>query len=57
MKNFFITLLLAILPMTAFAQLPSVTVENVKGEKVNTATIADKKTPAIISFWSVTCKP
>lgn len=57
MKNFFITLVLAILPMTAFAQLPFVTVENVKGEKVNTATIADHKTPAIISFWSVTCKP
>ncbi len=57
MKNFFITLVCAIIPMTAFAQIPPVMLENVKGEKVSTSKIADKKTPAIISFWSVTCKP
>ena len=42
---------------TAFAQLPSVTVEDAKGMKFDTEKIADGKTPAVISFWSVTCKP
>lgn len=43
--------------LTAMAQLPSVKLENRKGEVVNTASLVDGKTPLIISFWAVTCKP
>ncbi len=39
------------------AQVPSVTVENAKGEAINTKTLLDEGTPMIISFWSTSCKP
>ena len=39
------------------AQVPSVTVENAKGETVNTKTLLDEGTPMIVSFWSTSCKP
>ena len=42
---------------TAWAQVPSVKIENSKGELVNTASLVDNKTPMIISFWATTCKP
>ena len=45
------------LSYTAAAQLPSVKLENRKGEVVNTSSLVDGKTPMIISFWAVTCKP
>ena len=41
----------------ATAQVPSVTVENSKGEAVNTSSLMKYKTPVIISFWSTSCKP
>lgn len=56
--QFAILLVLALfIPVIADAQLPSVKVENRKGEVVNTASLVDGKTPMIISFWAVTCKP
>ena len=56
--QFAILLVLALfIPVIAEAQLPSVKVENRKGEVVNTASLVDGKTPMIISFWAVTCKP
>ena len=42
---------------SAMAQIPSVKVENGKGKVVNTSSLVDGKTPMIISFWAVTCKP
>ena len=54
------TLLLSIALMisaVAFAQVPSVTVENSKGEAVNTKTLLAEGTPMIVSFWSTSCKP
>lgn len=55
---FAILLVLALfIPVIAEAQLPSVKVENRKGEAVNTSSLVDGKTPMIISFWAVTCKP
>ncbi len=39
------------------AQVPSVTVENAKGETFNTKTLLEEGTPMIISFWSTSCKP
>ena len=41
----------------SMAQVPSVTVENGKGETVDTRTLLDAGTPMIISFWSTSCKP
>ena len=41
----------------AFAQVPSVTVENAKGESFNTKTLLEEGTPMIVSFWSTSCKP
>lgn len=53
-----IILCLAILiSAAAAAQVPSVTVENVKGEAFNTKTLLKEGTPMIISFWSTSCKP
>ena len=55
--KFAIIMALAIVPFFAQAQLPQVKVENRKGEIVNTGSLGDGKTPMIISFWAVTCKP
>lgn len=42
---------------TAMAQIPSVTVEDGKGCKFDTAGLPDGKNPTVISFWAMTCKP
>ena len=41
----------------AMAQIPSVKIEDGKGKAFNTSELVDGKTPMIISFWAVTCKP
>jgi len=41
----------------AAAQVPSVTVEDSKGESFNTKELLKEGTPMIISFWSTSCKP
>ena len=41
----------------ATAQIPSVTVEDVKGEAFNTKNLLKEGKPMIISFWSTSCKP
>ena len=41
----------------AFAQLPSVKVENAKGESFDTKTLVESGKPTIVSFWSTSCKP
>lgn len=41
----------------AYAQVPSVTVETSKGEPFDTKTIVNDGKPAVISFWSTSCKP
>ena len=56
MRTFLLTLALCISAVCA-AQVPSVTVENSKGETVNTKSLLDEGTPMIISFWSTSCKP
>ena len=52
----FISVLLLV-QIAAFAQLPSVMVGTSNGGKIDTAKLLDGKTPLVISFWSVTCKP
>ncbi len=56
MRNFLLCIALFVSAVCA-AQVPSVTVENTKGEKVNTASLLDDGTPMIVSFWSTSCKP
>lgn len=41
----------------ALAQVPSVKVENAKGESFDTRTLVQAGKPMIISFWSTSCKP
>lgn len=57
MKNFILTLVLGLLSLTAMAQMPSVTIEDHKGDAFNTSELLNEKTPMIISFWSTICKP
>lgn len=56
MRNFLLSIALLISAVAA-AQVPSVTVENSKGEAVNTKTLLAEGTPMIVSFWSTSCKP
>lgn len=53
---FILTLLLGVTNVL-MSQIPSVKLENGKGEIINTSSLADGSTPMIISFWSTTCKP
>lgn len=41
----------------AAAQIPSVILEDSKGEPFDTGTLLEEGTPMIISFWSTACKP
>ena len=43
--------------VAASAQVPSVMVENAKGEAFDTASLVEDGTPMIVSFWSTSCKP
>ena len=56
MRTFLLSLALFICA-AASAQVPSVTVENSKGEAFDTASLLDEGTPMIVSFWSTSCKP
>ena len=57
MKTFLLSLAAALVSFVAAAQVPSVTVETVKGESFDTAKLLEEGTPMIISFWSTSCKP
>ena len=57
MKTILIILLFGLTAISAMAQMPSVVLEDHKGEAFNTADLLDEKTPMIISFWSTICKP
>ena len=56
MRTFLLTLALFVSALAA-AQVPSVTVENAKGEAFDTEALLEDGTPMIISFWSTSCKP
>ena len=57
MKTFLLRLAALFITVAASAQVPSVKVENAKGESFDTAALLEEGTPMIISFWSTTCKP
>ena len=56
MRTFLLTLAVFISAVAA-AQVPSVVVENSKGESFDTAVLLEEGTPMIVSFWSTSCKP
>lgn len=56
MRTFLLTVALLI-STAAFTQVPSVTVEDAKGEAVDTKEILSEGVPTIVSFWSTICKP
>lgn len=56
MRTFLISIALLISAI-ASAQVPSVKVENAKGEAFDTKELLDEGTPMIVSFWSTSCKP
>ena len=49
-----LSLLISVL---ASAQVPSVKVENAKGESFDTKSLVEYGKPEIVSFWSTSCKP
>lgn len=57
MRKIFLCAVMIIASVSAFAQLPSVKVENMSGEVINTTDILEKGVPSIVSFWSTSCKP
>lgn len=56
MRTFLLSIALLISTL-ASAQVPSVTVENAKGESFDTKNLVKEGVPMIVSFWSTTCKP
>lgn len=57
MRTILLSLAAMLMSLAAYAQVPSVTVENIKGEAFDTKTLIEEGTPMIVSFWSTTCKP
>lgn len=57
MRKFLLCAVMLIASVSAFAQLPSVKVENMSGESFDTSDILMKGVPSIVSFWSTSCKP
>ena len=56
MRTFLFSLALLVSAVAA-AQVPSVTVENAKGESFDTSLLLQEGTPMFVSFWSTSCKP
>ena len=56
MRTLLLTITLLVSSLT-FAQIPSVKVENAKGESFDTKSLMEAGKPMIVSFWSTSCKP
>ena len=57
MKTFLLSIAALFITVAASAQVPSVTLENAKGESFDTSLLLKEGTPMILSFWSTSCKP
>ena len=58
MKRLVVCIFLCLAALVASGQqLPSVTLQDGAGKAVTTASLADGKTPFVISIWMTTCKP
>lgn len=58
-KKFFLSAVVAMSAMTAFAELPSVMLKDLDGKSIDTATLAAQNDgkPIVISFFATWCKP
>lgn len=50
-------LLFSMISMTAFAQLPSIQLKDLKGKAVNVSKLSNEGKPFVISFFATWCKP
>lgn len=58
MKKFIFSLFfLVVFQVFSFAQVPSVKVSLANNKQYDTKNLVDGKTPVVISFWSISCKP
>lgn len=57
MKRTFVLISMAFLALGCFAQLPSISLKDIDGKTVNTATLSNDGKPFIISFFATWCKP
>lgn len=57
MKRTLVLSLVAMLAISCFAQLPSVSLKDINGKTVNTAKLENGGKPFIISFFATWCKP
>lgn len=48
---------MAFIALSAFAELPSVTLQDINGNTVDTATLSNDGKPFVISFFATWCKP
>ena len=58
MKRLVVCIFLCLAALVAYGQqIPSVTLQDGAGKPVTTASLADGKTPFVVSIWMTTCKP
>lgn len=57
MKRTLVLALIAMLAVSGFAQLPSISLKDINGKTVNTAKLSNDGKPFIISFFATWCKP
>lgn len=48
---------MAFIAISAFAEIPSVTLQDINGKSVDTATLSNDGKPFVISFFATWCKP
>lgn len=56
-KKLFLAAVVALTALTASAALPSVTLKDINGNNVDTATLSNDGNPFVISFFATWCKP
>ena len=57
MKKIIVLFIGAMFACGTYAQLPNVTLQDIEGNTVQTASISNDGNPVIISFWATWCKP
>lgn len=57
MKKVLVLLMGVMFVCVSYAQLPSVTLQDIEGNTVRTGSIENDGKPMIISFWATWCKP